>query len=375
MSSESDYPLRVNYESIMLAKIFPHPLSRIRRFVLILILVIIIGSLLNWQRTQLAKPRLTVDINGHIQEFSTDAQTVEEALQMQGILVEPVDIVSPALDTPINADMTITIQKANQLVLDLDGNIQRIYTHQTNPFLILQENAIVLQPFDRLYINYILYEPNTPIVTWSTPIKHLRVIHTKNYTIYDGDKTYSGITAATYIGDVLHEEGVSLYLADQVFPPLDAPLSPHNEIQIMRSSPVYIHIDGRDFKTRAVGPTVSDVLNMLGLPLTGQDYTIPDENTSFTADMNIEVVRVIEKIEVYEEKIPFQTLTLLDPDLQIDEERIVQFGIPGVRASRIRIRTENGLEVSRIIQETWTVTEPIPQIVAYGGSTETPTPE
>jgi uncharacterized protein YabE (DUF348 family) len=330
------------------------------------IFVFLIGLGIVWQVKQASKPRITIDVNGDVREIRSDSHTVKDVLDEAGIPVDTADKVYPPLDTVVDSDTTITIYKAYQLVLEVDGQLSKLYTHVTDPLQVLAENGIYLNTEDQLYVNHQHFDPEKDVWTKQIPPTHLRVIHAKRYTIYDGEQIYEGISAAPRVGDVIYENNLRLYLADKIVPSVETALVDGLKITISRSQPVYIRIDGRDLYTRAVGATINDVLNMLGLPLTGQDYSIPPEADSFVSDMRIEVVRVVETLEIHEEAIPFQTLTTLDPELSIDEERIIQLGAPGIRASRIRIRTENGLEVSRTIQETWTVTEPLPQIVAYG---------
>jgi uncharacterized protein YabE (DUF348 family) len=79
---------------------------------------------------------------------------------------------------------------------------------------------------------------------------------------------------------------------------------------------------------------------------------------------------VVETLEVEQQPIPFQTVTVRIPDLPPNEQRIIQIGAPGLQESRVRVRRENDKIVSRTVQETWTVVEPVPQIVASGRTAE-----
>lgn len=346
-----------------------------RRWVWLGVSLLFIGILtgyLVWNFVFAATYEITIDVNNNVQRVHTDAGTVGEVLREANILLDPVDRVSPALDTPVRADMTITVTKAHQLVVDINGQIQRIYTHATDPLTILQEQGIQLGRYDELYVNHRLFHAAS--ATDKVPF-HLRVVRGKPYHIYDGIQIISGLTTASRVGDVLHENNLTLFLADRISPDVDMPIYEDIEIVITRSMPVLLRVDGRELATRAAGETVNEVLNQLGFPLTGQDYSIPDESSPFVGNMAIEIVRVIETIEIQQEEIPFQTIVLHDPQMDMNEERVVQIGTPGLREARIRIRKENGYEVSRIIQETWTITEPVPQIVAQGSLSGPATPE
>jgi 3D (Asp-Asp-Asp) domain-containing protein len=80
----------------------------------------------------------------------------------------------------------------------------------------------------------------------------------------------------------------------------------------------------------------------------------------------VRVVRVRENIELQEVSIPYTSEQVADPTLELDQTRIVQAGKPGVRVTRIRVRTEDGKEVSRQKEDEWLAAEPQTQKVGYG---------
>ncbi len=312
-----------------------------------------------------ARATITIDVNGSVREVRTDAGTVKEALQDANILIDEADTITPPLQTRLNNNMTITVIKAHQLVLEMGGEVRRVYTHASDPLVILTEQGIQLGPNDVLYVDHRLYLTSQSLS--KTPPRYLQVIRAKNYTLIDGDQPLYGQSVAHTVGEVLDENGVILYLADQISPLPNTPLTDGLAIVITRSTPVQISVDGQQLRTRAIGATVHDVLTMLGFPLLGFDYTIPTEDTPFSPDMEIQVVRVIEDFEVEQTPIPFEVVMVSADDLEPDEQRIIQAGVPGVQETRVRVRRENDQIVSRVVQETWTVVDPIPQIVAYGG--------
>jgi uncharacterized protein YabE (DUF348 family) len=248
-------------------------------------------------------------------------------------------------------------------VLELDGDVLRLYTQETAPLAILAEQGIELGSHDALYVDH---QPYSADVVYDSLPRHLRIERARRFTIFDGEETISGFTTAATVGEILHENNLQLYLADVVKPSPQNPAEEDIEIIIRRSSPVHILVDGRDLHTRATGPKVGDVLNAVGLALSGQDYSIPAENSDFIGEMSIEVVRVAETIEVERKEIPYERLTVVDEALSPDEQQILQEGEPGIQETRIRVRRENNEVVSRTVQDIWTVMEPVPEIVALG---------
>ena len=52
--------------------------------------------------------------------------------------------------------------------------------------------------------------------------------------------------------------------------------------------------------------------------------------------------------------------------MDLDQTRIEETGTVGLSVSRMRVRTENGEEISRVTEESWIAREPVPQKIAYG---------
>lgn len=327
-----------------------------------MILALIVG--VTWR--YVSQKRLVIDVNGSMQEIHTHTNTVGEALDEANIVIDPADQVSPALDSPIRSGMTIVINKPQQLVLEMGGKVTRVYTHALEPLVILAEQGIILRPGDQLFVNQRPVDwQNLPAST-AIP-NHLRIIHAKAFQLYDeGQLIAETVTAAADVGQLLDEYNVLLYIADDVVPPLDTPISEDMVINVTRSSPIVIRVDDRVVSSRVIATNVGEVLNRLGFGLSGQDYSIPDENALFVAGMTIEIVRVVETIEVEQESLPFETITVFDPALPPDQQQVVQEGVNGVQETRIRVRRENDLIVSRVVQFTGVAVAPIPRIIAYG---------
>lgn len=347
----------------------PTPSSQLPRFLIVVLmgLAVLVGVVFYYIQQQ---KQITLEVNGSIRQIHTDAHTVAEVLDNHNIILDEADWITPAPHTRVKTGMTIVVIKAHQLILEVNGTIERIYTHQYHPLEILAERGVALQPNDRLYIDYRLVDPKY-MPSYTHPPTYIRIIRAKYFRLYDGDSLLAeGYTTAATVGDVLDEYKVALYLADAIIPPPHAALVHQGNIRIIRSAPVLIKVDGQTLDTRTRAQTVYDVLNMLGLALSGEDYTVPAENTLFEPNMLIEIVRVVEQIEIEQVNIPYQLITYTDPTLPYAEQRVVQPGVVGLQETWYRIRRENNQEVSRVETHSWLVTVPIPEIIAYGTAQE-----
>jgi 3D (Asp-Asp-Asp) domain-containing protein len=156
-----------------------------------------------------------------------------------------------------------------------------------------------------------------------------------------------------------------VYLADRVTPDLSAPLKSNLQIAIEPSAPIEVSVDGQLIKTRTRRTTVDAVLNELGITLLGEDYTQPAAEAAIEAGVVIKVVRVREEFLIEQEPIPFFTETVADNTLEIDTSSVTD-GRSGVKQKRVRVRFENGQEVSRKVEDEFVLEPPVSKVYRYG---------
>ncbi|HID89137.1 MAG TPA: DUF348 domain-containing protein, partial [Anaerolineae bacterium] len=152
----------------------------------------------------------------------------------------------------------------------------------------------------------------------------------------------------------------------RVRPGLGEPLTAGTHIYVERSRPVVVRVDGRTVRTRTHRERVGEVLADLGIVLSGQDYTRPPLDASLDDETTIEVVRVAEAFVVEQSPIPFDVVWQPDPDLEIDHRRVLQEGAPGILKRRWRVRYENGVEISRTLENEYVAVPPTTKIIGYG---------
>jgi 3D (Asp-Asp-Asp) domain-containing protein len=127
-----------------------------------------------------------------------------------------------------------------------------------------------------------------------------------------------------------------------------------------------VSLDGKSVVIRAATATVGQALAEAGIPLQGLDYSLPVESAPLPEDRQIRVVRVVETVTLTQKSIPFTTLFEYSSDLELDQQAITRPGAPGLAVSRVRIRSEDGVEVSRQ-SESETVVRPLQdRVVSYG---------
>jgi resuscitation-promoting factor RpfB len=180
-----------------------------------------------------------------------------------------------------------------------------------------------------------------------------------------GDQDQKIESAADTIGQALAEANVQVYLADRVTPDLASPLKSNLQIAIEPSTPIEVSVDGQLIKTRTRRKTVGDVLNDLGVTLLGEDYTQPAIDAAVESDAVVKVVRVREEFLIEQEPIPFNTETVADDSMEIDTSSVTD-GQSGVKQKRVRVRFENGQEVTRNVEDEFVLEPPVSKVYRYG---------
>lgn len=328
-------------------------------------ILVVIGLVLIYYGT--AQPVVLV-IDGQTYEIRTHARSVLNALRSTGFDPSPDDRISPQLDDQVRSGAVIRMDRAFPVVIELEEESIIVNTPEISPANILAEADIRLYPGDRVWVDG--HRMMDPTQVLETRPAYMRVDRAQSITLTDGDVTMAIHSAAPSLGEALWEAGVVIHEGDVLDPSPETPLDSSLDVQLFRSRPVIINVDGVEFATRVVGPTVGDALAQSGIALVGLDHSQPDINKPLPLDGYIRVVRVQEQIQVELEPLPFDTIYQPAPDLELDNLQVLDPGNYGVLANRIRVRLEEGQEVSRSVEETWVAAEAEPRVLGYGTKIE-----
>lgn len=335
----------------------------------LLALALIVGALgllfLGW--TQTASP-LVVEVDGQRHEIRTHATTVGEALRRASFDLYPEDRVSPELDEMLQPGTVVRVECAQPVRLHVNGRTRQVRSHAATTGDLLAEAGVQVHPADEVWLGEQLAGLDASLAVGGNDNEPpLVALHrAAALTLNDDGITTTLHTTLPTVGQVLHEHGVSLYLGDAVTPSLQAPVAPGLVVTIERSVSVSIQADGREIRTRTRAQTVAGVLGQEGIALVGKDQANPDLNEPVRADLSIEITRVREEFVIEFDPIPFETVWVADPEVEIDNVRLAQEGQVGLNKRRFRVTYENDQEVERVLEDSWAEQPPITKTMAYG---------
>ena len=326
-----------------------------------------------------------VEIDGRTLRLRSHQATVGAALREARIHLAPEDWVEPPPTTPLQTGLWVRIRRARTLHITVDGDTRSHRTLAVTVGEALTEAGVRWIPEDRITIagqpvppEHPLYAPppsprrttsrgGRPGAVGQVPqTLQVAVQRAVPIGVQDAQTPFTFLTTARTLGEALLDKGIVLYAADRVQPPLDTPIRAGLRAFIDRSRPVTLMVDGQVRETRTRAATVADLLKDEGVALGPVDYTRPLASDPIRSGMRVTVVRVREREVTEQEPIPFELEYRPNPGLEIDQQRIDNWGSPGVFKRSLRVRYENGIEVSRSLAREWVEKPPINRIVSYG---------
>lgn len=237
----------------------------------------------------------------------------------------------------------------------------------------------------------------------------------------DGKERISTETDAKTVGAALREHHVKLGPDDRVTPSLAAKVTDGSTVNVFRSFPVVVDLDGgvRSFNTTwpkpeqlarqlgldpartaiVTGPTrltegasvvlrtmhdvtisvdgtqqterspaldVGEFLLHNGVVLGPGDKITPPADTRLADGMTVAVARFLSDATQADEPLPPPTIRRDDPGLPTGQEREIQAGVPGVQRITYQITKLGGQEVARAAVSKVPIQPPTPTVVAVG---------
>ena len=252
------------------------------------------------------------------------------------------------------------------IIIDNDKTVT-LQTDERVPSALLNEAGLTLAPSDRLFLNGLPIAPDQPITNTSITLQIRRAIR---LTLITPDGEQQLHSSAFTVGEVLQEATYWLHAGDKIEPALNSPVINGMTIMVPVSRELTVSVDGKLVKVSSSAGTIGEALAEAGIPLIGMDYSLPPGNEALPSDGKISVVRVSESVLLAQKPIPFENEFQASADIPLDQTQILQPGENGLTMQRIRIRYEDGKEISRLSEDETLVRPPKTRLLGYGTKVE-----
>jgi resuscitation-promoting factor RpfB len=307
------------------------------------------------------------------QVLQTYAWRVEQVLAEAGVSLQPGDQLQPPVNAWLTGNATLRLERPPQVLILADGEALQAPASAGSPAALLAQADIPLAEPDQLLLD------GEPVQAGDQIDAHqpflLEVRRGVPIVVVDGMVTYSFTSTAATLGAALWEAGIHLSIADRLSLPPHTPLQlpggknpPRDKLEasIMRARTYTIRTAEHVTRVRSASGTVGELLAESGLAPQGLDYSVPSESEPLEGIREVRVVRVQEQVLLESTPLPFETRREAIPDLELDKQQVVQAGQAGEQVKRVRVRYEDGQEVSRQVEGEWIARQPEDRIIGHG---------
>jgi len=308
---------------------------------------------------------VTVWLDGVQQHVATRSLTVNGVLRDAGYTPSSDDLVTPPSGAWLRPGQGIRVDRARlvQIYTSGKGPSQGYISSARLPANLLQEAGIRLYPGDRLYYNGAVVKFDQPLPPASSYLLQYSPSSQVALRTSDGYNRLISSAAPSVLGR-LWDAGVRVSSADRL--DWDDTATSPLAVDLASARPITIQVGGQQIQGISAAATVGEALARAGIALQGLDYASPVEDQPVPPDGLIRVVRVHEVVELNQTAIPYDSEIVENPELELDQREVMQPGQYGVQVSRVRVRYEDGQEVSRNTESEWTAAQPVNEKVGYG---------
>jgi uncharacterized protein YabE (DUF348 family) len=173
--------------------------------------------------------------------------------------------------------------------------------------------------------------------------------HYKEILVIDGAERMQYSTFSRTVEEFLQEKGLGLQEYDKVLPAKGEQLADGDIVVIKRAIPIFLTVGGRGKKVWTHACEAAGLLREQDIELREDDQIFPALNHPLKSGDTVAVVRVEKEYEVCQEKLPYRTIRIPNPDLESGAVHVRQEGREGLREDIWELTKKDGKEVSRIL--------------------------
>ena len=305
-------------------------------------------------------------VNGKQMNIHTRALTVGGALRTAGVAIMEGDHITPGEREWLSRVDVIEVDQARlvHILLEPQEDMLEVNTALLIPREILEAAGVQPDPQNVVLLDGMVVSMDEPlqmrgevVLQYRSPVQLLVNV--------DGVEEILTTTAID-LGTALWQAGISLREGDWLSQPLDTRLTADLEVKIRTGRDLSITVDGATIEGYSAADTVGEALAENGVALQDLDYSEPALSEALPEDGLIRVVRVTEEVLIQQTPIPYETELLADDTLELGARKVISEGAVGISANRVRVRLEDGEEVSRVNEGSIIIAQPVTRVVHYG---------
>ena len=307
---------------------------------------------------------MTLEINGQKTTLAAGGLTAGTVLKSKGYNPQPADRITPPSWMPLLFTRHVSLTTVAEVDIFTGDQMTSLSSTERRPVNLLLQAGIPFFPNDSLIADGQTAGVNTVLAPAERHTIQYREAIPLRFS--DGILSLEFFSSASTVGAALWELGIIPEPGDALDPSFDTPLDAPITITLRHGRKITILDGGVARNVQSSATTVGGVLMDAGLKPQGLDFCLPQEDQPVPTDGVIQLVRVREEIQLIQTPIPNKIEYQPDPNTELDQQVILSPGTYGLTMQQIKVRFEDGKEVSRQTEAEWQATAAQPQIIGYG---------
>ena len=189
------------------------------------------------------------------------------------------------------------------------------------------------------------------------------VAQARTYVITDGDRVITYTTFATDPAEILDRAGMDLGNADEYS---TEPAENGESITVRRSRNVTVWYHGQATTASTFGETAGELLDRLGMEVSGEDVVSHDLQTPTFDGMVLRVDQVQTLTETYTAVLPHDTYRCNDATIPVGLEEILTEGVDGELLCTADVTYINGVESERTVLTERVTRASVAEVIGVG---------
>ncbi|WP_058485827.1 3D domain-containing protein [Defluviitalea phaphyphila] len=188
----------------------------------------------------------------------------------------------------------------------------------------------------------------------------------KEVTVIDDEKVATYKTPASTVEEFLEKQGITLDIEDEINVEIDDPIEEGMTIEIIRSVPVKMELDGEEKIVYTKAKTVEDFLKEQNIALGEKGSINVSLDKEIVPEMELEIKTYKVEVVTHKEYIPFETEIKETLNLEPGEKQITIAGERGVKVVTTKIEYIGGVAQNTEIISSEVIKEPRNELIKIG---------
>lgn len=228
---------------------------------------------------------------------------------------------------------------------------------EKTPEEIVAKAGITLDSENSLVLDYYKPEEGEKVIIVAEP---------HNVVIYDEGKQVASVNVAGTVKSALDKAGIKIKDGDKLNFDQAVGITSDMTVEITRSFPVKIKVDGKVKTVNITGGTVESVLRQAGINLGQFDEVSKKMTGELKKETALTVKRIEYKTETKTVKTAFRTKVEYDNSMYEDQKKVKKKGVKGKSLNEYKYTIVDGKITETEVLSSKVVKEPVTQVLIRG---------